>query len=91
MVYCDPMFPPRDKSAAVGGDMQVLHKLVGATPDAGDLLAAALRAAKRRVVVKRPLRADALVATGLEHIHPSYALEGRASRFDVYLIGTLPL
>lgn len=91
VVYCDPMFPPRNKSAAVSGEMQVLHALIGATADAGDLLAAALRAATRRVVVKRPLRAAPLVASGLENIHPSYALTGRASRFDVYLIGTLPL
>lgn len=91
VVYCDPMFPPRDKSAAVGGDMQILHQLVGATPDAGVVLAAALRAARRRVVVKRPLRAPALVADGLAHIHPSYALSGRSSRFDVYLIENLPL
>ncbi|MFP5383002.1 MAG: class I SAM-dependent methyltransferase [Gammaproteobacteria bacterium] len=91
VVYCDPMFPPRTKSAAVSGEMQVLHRLVGETPDAGNLLAAALHAAKRRVVVKRPLRADPLCATGLEKIRPSYALSGRASRFDVYLIETLPL
>lgn len=91
VVYCDPMFPPRSKSAAVGGDMQVLHALIGETPDGGELLAASLRAATRRVVVKRPLRAEALEAQGLEHIRPSYALEGRASRFDVYLIETLPL
>lgn len=91
VVYCDPMFPPRGKSAAVSGEMQVMHALVGATPDEGALLAAALRAATRRVVVKRPLRAEPLAAAGLEHIHPSYALEGRASRFDVYLVETLPL
>lgn len=91
VVYCDPMFPSRTKSAAVSGEMQVLHVLVGETPDGGDLLAVALRTATRRVVVKRPLRADPLCATGLEKIHPSYALCGRASRFDVYLIGTLPL
>lgn len=91
VVYCDPMFPAREKSAAVGGDMQVLHELIGESPDAGELLGAALRAATRRVVVKRPLRADALVARGLEQIHPSYALEGRSSRFDVYLVPTLPL
>lgn len=91
VVYCDPMFPPRTKSAAVSGDMQVLHALIGETPDANALFGAALRAATRRVVVKRPLRAEPLVAPGLEKIHPSYALEGRASRFDVYLIETLPL
>ena len=91
VVCCDPMFPPRTKSAAVSGEMQVLHALIGETPDGGALLAAALRAARRRVVVKRPLRAPPLVAEGLEHIHPSYALEGRASRLDVYLIETLPL
>lgn len=91
VVYCDPMFPPRTKSAAVSGEMQVLHELIGDTPDADDLMAVALRAATRRVVVKRPLRAEPLRATGLLHIRPSYALEGRASRFDVYLIETLPL
>jgi 16S rRNA (guanine1516-N2)-methyltransferase len=91
VVYCDPMFPPRNKSAAVSGDMQILHALVGGTPDEGDLLAAALRTATRRVVVKRPLRAEALTASGLAGIRPSFALEGRASRFDVYLIETLPL
>lgn len=91
VVYCDPMFPPRSKSAAVSGEMQILHRLVGDTADAGELLAAALRCARRRVVVKRPLRAPALLAAGLENIHPSYALSGRTSRFDVYLIGTLPL
>ena len=91
VVYCDPMFPPRGKSAAVGGDMQVLHALVGDTPDADVLLAAALRAATRRVVVKRPLRAAPLSASGLAHIQPSYALSGRAARFDVYLVPTLPL
>ncbi len=91
VVYCDPMFPPRKKSAAVSGEMQILHRLVGDTPDTGDLIAAALHAATHRVVVKRPLRAEPLRATGLAHIHPNYALEGRASRFDVYLIETLPL
>lgn len=91
VVYCDPMFPTREKSAAAGGDMQVLHEMIGATPDDGELLGAALHAATRRVVVKRPLRAAALAAPGLEKIHPSYALEGRASRFDVYLVPTLPL
>ncbi|MFZ5697726.1 MAG: class I SAM-dependent methyltransferase [Pseudomonadota bacterium] len=91
VVYCDPMFPPRNKSAATSGEMQVLHALIGATADAGDLLAAALHTATRRVVVKRPLRAAPLAASSLENIHPSYALSGRASRFDVYLIGTLPL
>lgn len=91
VVYCDPMFPPRGKSAAVGGEMQVLHVLVGETPDADALLGAALQVATRRVVVKRPLRAEPLRAPGLEHIRPSYALAGRSSRFDVYLIETLPL
>lgn len=91
VVYCDPMFPPRKKSAAVSGDMQILHLLVGQALDASDLLAAALRVAVRRVVVKRPLRAPALLATGLEHIRPAYVLAGRSSRFDIYLIETLPL
>lgn len=53
MVYLDPMFPHRQKSALVKKEMRVFQTLVGADDDADALLAPARRLAKKRVVVKR--------------------------------------
>ncbi|MGB0958410.1 MAG: class I SAM-dependent methyltransferase, partial [Litorivicinus sp.] len=41
-VYLDPMFPGRDKSAAVKKEMAAFQELVGGDDDAGELLDAAL-------------------------------------------------
>jgi 16S rRNA (guanine1516-N2)-methyltransferase len=79
IVYLDPMFPHRNKSALVKKEMRVFRPLVGDDDDAPALLAAALSLASHRVVVKRPRRAAALGG-----IAPGYALEGKSSRFDVY-------
>ena len=79
VVYLDPMFPTRDKSAQVKKEMRLFHPLVGADDDAPRLLEAALALASHRVVVKRPRRAQAITGTP-----PSYALEGKSSRFDIY-------
>ena len=54
VVYLDPMFPPRDKSAKVKKDMALLHRLLGSEQDLGSLLEVALRVARYRVVLKRP-------------------------------------
>jgi len=81
-VYLDPMFPQRQKSAAVKKDLLWLQQLERA-PEEGEaelLLSAARARAKKRVVVKRPLRAPALGDQA-----PGYSLEGKAIRFDVYL------
>ena len=80
VVYLDPMFPHRGKSAAVKKEMIVCRLAAGDDGDAGELLAAALAAARNRVVVKRPLRAAAL-----EGPAPSHAIRGSSVRFDVYL------
>lgn len=77
-VCLDPMFPPRGKSAQVKKEAQLLQQLIGEEHDTPVLFAAAWRAAPR-LVVKRPLRAPAL-APGV-----SFAVTGRAVRFDVYL------
>jgi 16S rRNA (guanine1516-N2)-methyltransferase len=79
VVYLDPMFPPRDKSALVKKEMRAFRPFVGDDDDAPALLDAALALASHRVVVKRPRR-----AASLGGIAPSYALEGKSSRFDVY-------
>lgn len=79
VVYLDPMFPSRNKHALVKKEMRVFRPLVGNDDDAPALLVAALSLASRRVVVKRPRKAPAL-----DGIAPSYVLEGKSSRFDIY-------
>ncbi len=80
VVYLDPMFPPRDKSALVKKEMRLFKALLGTDPDAPALLQAALQTAARRVVVKRPRRAPAV-----EGPPPGLVFEGKRTRFDVYL------
>ncbi|MGX5914888.1 class I SAM-dependent methyltransferase [Aliidiomarina sp. Khilg15.8] len=79
-IYLDPMFPHRDKSAAVKKDMQMLQQLVGSDPDADELLPAALALATHRVVVKRPAKAPVL--RGQE---PSSQVQSKKHRFDIYI------
>ncbi len=81
VVYLDPMFPDREVRAR--REMQILQRLVGGDPDGGGLLEAALARAGRRVVVKRPRRAPALGPR-----KPDFSVEGRSTRFDVYLTGS---
>ncbi|RBW50622.1 class I SAM-dependent methyltransferase [Marinobacter sp. F3R11] len=85
VVYLDPMFPHRDKSALVKKEMQVFRTIVGDDDDSDALLAAALSTAKYRVVVKRPRKAPAI--SGPE---PGTRIEGKSSRYDVYPIRALP-
>ena len=84
IVYLDPMFPHRDKSALVKKEMLVFRDLVGADEDADLLLEAALGAAECRVVVKRPRKAPYLMNRS-----PSYQLDGKSSRFDIYVLKKL--
>lgn len=79
VIYLDPMFPHRDKSALVKKEMRLFRPLVGDDQDAPALLAAALALATHRVVVKRPRKAPVVEGT-----KPSYALEGKSSRYDIY-------
>ena len=58
IVYLDPMYPHREKSAAVKKEMRVFQSLVGEDLDADELLAPAMEIAKYRVVVKRPSYAE---------------------------------
>ncbi|WP_296932168.1 class I SAM-dependent methyltransferase [uncultured Marinobacter sp.] len=85
IVYLDPMFPHRDKSALVKKEMQVFRTIVGDDEDSGALLACALERARYRVVVKRPRKAPAI-----EGPEPTTRVEGKSSRYDVYSIRALP-
>lgn len=79
VVYLDPMFPERKKSAQVKKEMLAFQTLVGKDEDADTLLQNALRVAENRVVVKRPALAPYLADT-----EPGYQLKGKSSRFDIY-------
>jgi len=81
VVYLDPMYPQRVKTAWVKKELRALRQLVGDNQDAPELLAAALAAARRRVVVKRPRRAPPLAGPP-----PGFPIEAENTRFDVYLI-----
>lgn len=85
VIYLDPMFPERTKSALVKKEMRLLRQVAGDDPDAGQLLAAALQKAGHRVVVKRPRHAPTL--PGPSH---NFSLNGKSSRFDIYLINRQP-
>jgi 16S rRNA (guanine1516-N2)-methyltransferase len=85
VIYLDPMFPHRDKSALVKKEMQVFRTVVGDDDDSGRLLAGALECARYRVVVKRPRKAPAIAGPD-----PTTRIEGKSSRYDVYSIRALP-
>ncbi|GIU38455.1 class I SAM-dependent methyltransferase [Shewanella schlegeliana] len=80
VVYLDPMYPHREKSALVKKEMRVFQSLVGADLDADGLLAPAMKLATKRVVVKRPDYAD-----DLDGVKPSMVIATKKNRFDVYV------
>jgi len=85
VIYLDPMFPQRDKAAAVKKEMALFQFLLQDEPeDAPALLAWALQQPVARVVVKRPAKAAPLA--GLE---PSHAIRGKAVRYDVHVLSGL--
>jgi len=85
VIYLDPMFPEREKSAEVKKEMAAFHSLVGKDEDADLLLPLALSKVNYRVVVKRPRKAPFL-----NNQTPSYQLEGKSSRFDIYTLKKMP-
>lgn len=81
IIYLDPMYPSRTKSALVKKELRVLREIVGEDHDASILLNLALQVAKKRVVVKRPKSAPTL-----NEIKPSLIYKSINTRYDVYLI-----
>ena len=79
VVYLDPMFPPRGKSALPKKELRILRRLVGDDPDAGALLEVARRVARNRVVVKRTPHAPPLAPA------PTMSISSKLTRYDVYL------
>lgn len=79
VVYLDPMYPHKQKSALVKKEMRLFQHLVGADLDADQLLEPALKLARKRVVVKRPDYAEFLAQN-----RPHFSRETKNHRFDIY-------
>ena len=77
VIYLDPMFPERKKSALVKKEMQLLQRLIHET-DNENLANIARQQKVKRVVIKRPRHAKPLIK------NPHYQYSGKTCRFDVY-------
>jgi 16S rRNA (guanine1516-N2)-methyltransferase len=80
VVYLDPMYPHKQKSALVKKEMRVFQSLVGSDDDADGLLEPARRLATKRVVVKRPDYAPPLA-----DVPAHAATTTKNHRFDIYM------
>ncbi len=81
VIYLDPMYPHRQKSALVKKEMRLFRAIVGDDLDAPALLKVALACARQRVVVKRPK-----LAPSVNETKPTFCIESQNTRFDVYKI-----
>ncbi|MCK5394410.1 MAG: class I SAM-dependent methyltransferase [Gammaproteobacteria bacterium] len=81
VIYIDPMYPDRKKSALVKKDMQILQRLHDKDEQASELLETALLYTRKRVVVKRPVHAETL-----NDRKPSTCIKSKKTRYDVYTI-----
>ncbi|RCU50860.1 MULTISPECIES: class I SAM-dependent methyltransferase [Corallincola] len=79
VIYLDPMYPHRKKSAQVKKEMRLFQAMLGPDEDADLLLAPALALATKRVVVKRPDYAPPLCERKSDA-----QITTKTHRFDIY-------
>ena len=80
VIFLDPMFPERQKSALIKKKMQLLQKLESPSTDEQAMLEAAMAVHPRKIVVKRPLKGPYLAGK-----KPDYSISGKAIRCDCYV------
>ena len=80
VIYLDPMFPERTKSAAVKKKFQLLHYLEHPCENEEELLGAAMNIQPRKIVVKRMAKGPFLAGK-----KPSYSIKGKSIRYDCYV------
>ena len=81
VIYLDPMFPPRQKTAKVKKDMALLQKILPINEDIDLLLEKALVCAEKRVVLKRPGKLSKQASP-----KPDFQVPGKSCHFQVFLI-----
>ncbi len=79
VVLLDPMFPERQKSALIKKKFQLLQQLERPCAEEEDLLAAAVAANPRKIVIKRPVKGPYLAGK-----KPSHSIAGKAVRYDCF-------
>ena len=77
VVFLDPMFPAKRKNALTNKKLQLIQRLERPCTDETALMEVALRSARAKVVVKRPLK-----GAYLGGIKPNYSLTGKTVRYD---------
>lgn len=75
VIYYDPMFPQRQKTAQVKKEMQIFHEIVGFDYDNLNYAEYLKSVAKIRLVIKRPANAEPILPF-------TYQVDGKACRFD---------
>lgn len=80
VLYLDPMFPHRTKTALVKKEMRIIRSMVGDDTDSSKLFVEAQKYARDRVVCKRPIHAPFI-----NEATPSMSIRTKKHRFDVYL------
>lgn len=80
VIYYDPMYPAKKKSALPRKEMRIFKEIVGDDLDSKEFMEWALKTATQRVVVKRPLEAAPIKEK------PTASYEGKSTRYDMYKI-----
>lgn len=83
VVLVDPMHPARNKSALVKNEMRLIREIVGTDQDSVELMTKALATARKRVVLKWPLRAKPMEGI----CSASHQIAGKSTRYDVFMVG----
>lgn len=82
VVYLDPMFPHRKKTAKNKLGMQLFQDLYQNNADnAHELISQAVKSDCQRVVIKRPTKSRLLT-----QFKPTFQVKGKTCRFDAYQI-----
>ena len=81
VILLDPMFPAKRKDALAKKKLQLIQRLESPCSDEDALMAAALAANPKKIVVKRPLKGPHLAGKT-----PSYSLQGKTIRYDVIVV-----
>lgn len=81
LIYLDPMFPQRQKTGLINKKLQLIQKLEPPCSTEQDLFMAAEGAHPSKIIVKRPLKSPHLAGK-----KPNYMLEGKAIRYDCYVL-----
>lgn len=77
VLYLDPMFPEKKKSAETKKKLQMLHKIELPCADEVELLETAMKIQPGKIIIKRPPGCEYLAG-----VKPTYIVERKAVRFD---------